>query len=511
LRGVLRLSRAGSPYSSEQATNADLERYGLKIWQYLTSCTKRRDSVDTPNSYGRLTWWQLLGGDAFSPKFQVEVETFVRTMIAMDAKRGNARTIGNVGMQLLLDAIGDGSRVDRVLNGPTSDQWILPWESYLRRGGVKFIYNSFVKQLRYDPTRRKITRIDYEVDGEPHFFAETEFDYVVAALPLEVMKWLMMARASQELLVADPKLAWIADVDLEKYMAWMAGIQFYLQRDVPVVRGHVYYPEAAWKLSSVSQAQFWGTEFFRLYGMGRYRGILSVDVCDWRSSVGTQTEAAARLTASECSREEAANEIWAQLRDCLLGPDGEDLLPKQIPPYNFDESIRFVEAPQPGWQDRDPEGRRNRPRSVATNGSPYFVPPPGSHLERPRAISSGAKNLFLAGDYVETVTDLATMEASNEAGRRAVNAILDIEHRVNAERCELWPFEEPPELEDWKKFDEELYNHGEPHIFEVAGIFDRERGYAAAAASRLAMGLASSYRRGAPGTADGLRSLINRL
>src|SRR3954463_5268041 len=49
LRGLLRLSRAGSPYSSEQATNADLERYGLKIWQYLTSCTKRRDSVDKPN------------------------------------------------------------------------------------------------------------------------------------------------------------------------------------------------------------------------------------------------------------------------------------------------------------------------------------------------------------------------------------------------------------------------------------------------------------------------------
>ena len=37
----------------------------------------------------------------------------------------------------------------------------------------------------------------------------------------------------------------------------------------------------------------------------------------------------------------------------------------------------------------------------------------------------GFRNLFLASDYVRTYTDLATMEAANEAARRAVNGILD--------------------------------------------------------------------------------------
>ena len=34
-------------------------------------------------------------------------------------------------------------------------------------------------------------------------------------------------------------------------------------------------------------------------------------------------------------------------------------------------------------------------------------------------------NLFLAGDYVQTNIDLATMEGANESGRAAVNALLE--------------------------------------------------------------------------------------
>ena len=43
---------------------------------------------------------------------------------------------------------------------------------------------------------------------------------------------------------------------------------------------------------------------------------------------------------------------------------------------------------------------------------------------RPEAVTK-IPNLFLASDYVRTDTDLATMEAANEAARRAVNGILE--------------------------------------------------------------------------------------
>ena len=46
-----------------------------------------------------------------------------------------------------------------------------------------------------------------------------------------------------------------------------------------------------------------------------------------------------------------------------------------------------------------------------------------SWADRPQAATE-IGNLLLASDYVRTHTELATMEGANEAGHRAVNAIL---------------------------------------------------------------------------------------
>ena len=60
----------------------------------------------------------------------------------------------------------------------------------------------------------------------------------------------------------------------------------------------------------------------------------------------------------------------------------------------------------------------------AANLEPLLVNTAGSWADRPDAVTR-IGNLFLASDYVRTHTDLATMEAANEAARRAVNGILD--------------------------------------------------------------------------------------
>ena len=49
---------------------------------------------------------------------------------------------------------------------------------------------------------------------------------------------------------------------------------------------------------------------------------------------------------------------------------------------------------------------------------------------------------MLASDYVRTYTDLATMEGANEAGRRAVNGILDAVGS-RERRCKLWKLQQP--------------------------------------------------------------------
>jgi 15-cis-phytoene desaturase len=464
-RGYLRMMAAGSPYSADQATSADLERYALRIVQYLTSCAQRRDAVDHPYAYGGKTWWEFLGGERFSPAFQREIDSFTRTMIAMDARRGNARTVGNIGMQLLLDSTTDGGRCDRVLNGPTSDQWLLPWAEYLQEQGVRFAYNAFVLGLEHDAAGARLSGVRCQLPGGGQQLVDA--DFVVSTLPLDVMGRLLRQPGSQALREADARLRWIADVDLLRYTAWLAGVQFYLRRDLPVVRGHVYYPEAPWKLSSVSQAQFWGPDFFRLYAGSRYRGILSVDVADWDHGLGQHDAGARGRRAFECTREQAASEIWGQLRAALTTADGA-LLPERVPPFWFDDYIRFGE-PRAGASGAAAAS------SPARNDAVYFVPPAGSHRQRPGASAPhgepGVKNLLLAGDYVMTETDLATMEAANEAGRRAVNAILDQDSPDRGEHCRLWPLEEPPEYASMKKLDEDLFNRGQPHLFEAVDAF----------------------------------------
>jgi hypothetical protein len=97
-----------------------------------------------------------------------------------------------------------------------------------------------------------------------------------------------------------------------------------------------------------------------------------------------------------------------------------------------------------------------------------LIHPPRSWALRPEA-ASAVENLCFASDYVRTHTDIASMEAACEAGRRASNVILDRE-QSDAPRVEIWPLAEPPEFEAWKKLDAELYRQGRPHFFETFGI-----------------------------------------
>ena len=70
-------------------------------------------------------------------------------------------------------------------------------------------------------------------------------------------------------------------------------------------------------------------------------------------------------------------------------------------------------------------------------------------------------NLFLASDFVRTYTDLATMEAANEAARRAVNGILEVSGS-NAPRCGVWPLHEPEVFAPWRHLDLIRYRQGLP-------------------------------------------------
>jgi 15-cis-phytoene desaturase len=101
----------------------------------------------------------------------------------------------------------------------------------------------------------------------------------------------------------------------------------------------------------------------------------------------------------------------------------------------------------------------------ATNLEPLMVNTAGSLQYRPEAFTE-VPNLFLASDYVKTYTDVACMEAANEAARRAVNAVLDRVGSTTA-RASVWPLKEPDFFGPLIEYDRLRFRLGLPHAGAV--------------------------------------------
>jgi uncharacterized protein with NAD-binding domain and iron-sulfur cluster len=209
----------------------------------------------------------------------------------------------------------------------------------------------------------------------------------------------------------------------------------------------------------VEQTQFWeDIELPR-----NVKAVLSVDIAAWNKKGRT-----IRKAAFHCTPDEIAEEVWAQLSEMLNRSKRLPVLSKQMlvggtltrnVSYHLDESV--VER-----EDRKKQALYERARSLAfgltndlgedddpahamdegfmwgehsvLNTEPLLVNRTGTRKLRPDARTS-IPNLFLAGDYVRTETDLACMEGANEAARLAVNGIL--EHCASREpSCETWAF-----------------------------------------------------------------------
>jgi uncharacterized protein with NAD-binding domain and iron-sulfur cluster len=233
---------------------------------------------------------------------------------------------------------------------------------------------------------------------------------------------------------AAPSLAGTRRVDT----AWMNGVQFYLDRDVELAAGHAVFLDSPWALTAISQRQFWTSHDPSERSDGSVEGVLSVIASDWETPGVVYGK-----PGRECTREEVVEEIWAQLQAHV----GSDALPDEARVAHFlDPEL------EPGE-----DGLRN--------GSPLVINTVGSLHHRPEA-GTEAENLVLASDYVRVDTDLATMEAASEAGRRAANAILS-RSRVRAKPVETWGLEEPSVFDPLKKQDELRYKLGLPHPGEA--------------------------------------------
>jgi uncharacterized protein with NAD-binding domain and iron-sulfur cluster len=398
-----------------------------------TSCEERRIG-----QWEKQSWMEFVKAKGKSSAYQKYlVSALTRATVAAKPDMGSARTIGQIGLALVTSATGlisqyagtiVGGGVDRILNLPTNHAWIDPWVAYLRGRGVHFVMGQAA--TAFDVQGGQITRALVS-DGSGATSAVTA-DWYVAAMPLDRLKPLLRTA----LLSAAPSLEGINNLVDD----WMVGIQYFLSRRADVVPSHIAALGTPWALTGLFQAAPWEVDFGRIYGDGRVHDCLSVDVSDWDTPGILYGK-----TAKQCTRDEIAREVWAQMGRALNRGPTPILRDSELVSWHLDPGIT--------WS------------PTISNATPLMVNTADSYRYRPTA-DTAIPNFFIGGDHVRTNIDLATMEGANESGRRVANAILDAAGS-NSDRAAVHPLWELPLLDPFKLTDRDRCRAGLPHVMDV--------------------------------------------
>ncbi len=242
------------------------------------------------------------------------------------------------------------------------------------------------------------------------------------------------------------------------------------------------------------------------------KSILSVDISAW----DRKGDRSGREAFNCKSNEEIAEEVWDQLERTVNRPGQPPVLRKErlidydakeekIGPgsYYLDDNIvdRFDRKKQAVYDKsatvrfdaaRLLDKQRRRQGTVSEtpyaygqrmriNAEPLLVNRVGALALRP-TVKTRVSNMFIAGDYVGTMTNLATMEGANEAARVAVNEIVRASG-VQQPLCKLYPLKEPMEL--FRTIDAVLFKKGQRFEDTYADIPVRIVAGAATAATNM--------------------------
>ncbi|WP_241253434.1 FAD-dependent oxidoreductase [Streptomyces sp. W1SF4] len=400
-----------------------------RVLVFLTSCDERRDEV-----WERTPWWEFTRAARMSTEYQrILAVGITRNIVATKAEEASTRTVGTLGEAFVCNALGQGADgpPDRILNLPTNEAWIDPWERHLRSLGVEFRIGWTVQEVRYGDGRVSGVSV-LDPDGARRTVTATHY---VSALPVEHARrtWSPALRA------ADPMLGRCDRLRTD----WMTGIQFYLTERAPLVHGHLNCVDSPWSLTAIQQAEHWPARDFPAdYGDGTVVDCLSVDVSEW-----DRPGILYGKTAKQCTREEVAREVWAQLKASLNDTGRTLLADRTLHSWFLDPGVDGLGTPQP------------------TNQDELLIHPTGTFHDRPSA-GTRVPNFFLSGDYVAVDIDLATMEGANASARAAVNALLDRDGS-GAARCAVIPRHRPAELEAAKRHDLWRYRLGLRNVFDL--------------------------------------------
>ncbi|WP_351230744.1 FAD-dependent oxidoreductase [Streptomyces sp. NPDC002133] len=396
---------------------------------FLTSCDERRNEA-----WEHTPWWDFIRAEEMSYDYQrILAVGLTRNIVATKAEEASTRTVATLLEAFVFNALGRGADgpLDRILNAPTNEAWIDPWVGHLRSLGVEFKVGWTLRELAYGSGRITEAVLEDPAGARRSVTA----DHYISAIPVEHARrtWGAALRA------ADPQLARCDRLETD----WMTGIQFYLTERAPLLHGHLNCIDSPWSLTAIQQAGHWPhRDFPQDYGDGAAVDCVSVDISEW-----DRPGILYGRTAKQCTREQVAREVWAQLKAALNDTGRTVLKDSALHSWFLDPGVDGLGTPHP------------------TNDDELLIHPVGTFHNRPTA-ATRVPNLFLSGDYVAVDIDLATMEGANASARAAVNALLD---RIGspAGRCTITPLFRAPELDHLKRHDRTRYRLGLRNAFDL--------------------------------------------
>jgi uncharacterized protein with NAD-binding domain and iron-sulfur cluster len=416
----------------------ELEYFVRKLLVFLTSCDARR-----AGEWEYVAWWEYTNAAKFSPEYQRAFGTgLTKDLVAAKGAKASTRTVGLMAEAFVYSLLAELSpevrresgygAADRLLDAPTSEAWIDPWVAHLRSLGVKFVTGRRATSLKLENGR--IVAAGLRDAKNRH--TRLEADWFVCAMPVERMVPLL----NSKVLAAAPELGRLHRLETD----WMNGVQFFLNRPTGIpVHGHVAFLESPWALTSIDQGLFWRADIAKTYGDGSVTDIYSVDISDFFAPGVLYGK-----PASQCTPQEIAAEVWAQMKQALNTTSKAFLSDDQLVRWFLDPAIHYPDGPD----------------KPAANDEPLLINTAGSLDDRPNAQTS-IPNLLLASDYVRTNVDLATMEGANEAGRQAANAILAATSSPHppATLGTLW---QPAQLDGLREIDAQRYRAHQPNALD---------------------------------------------
>jgi len=440
--------------------------------QVVTACEGRR--------FGHLegkSWWDLIAAERNSRPFQLALATgLTRAFVATRAEEMSGRTGGTILAQLLYDVnpwFEQPRPADRVLNGPTSQEWIGPWYRHLLKLGVRIneitdrsgrllcsAAQVEVQHLYLDGTDGVIAGLVAQASDtgtalpgeavrgrhgeEVQWRIEGEFDEYVLALSgvsarqvlansTELTRWesnrpkgLADARSTHPMALkgSPPRLSGLFGLDY----GWMNGVVFHFDRPLSGVlpEGHLLCLDSEWALTGIDQSRCWTPDNLCVDdGVG----VLSINISDW------ETSSKEGIPARLCTPEQVASGVWRQLCDHM--PDLEGLAGHRTSVV-LDRAIFDPDELEIDLAD----GRDAIDNKPIENAEELLVNTTGSWANRCAPVT-GIDNLFLAGDHVRTYVDFASMEGACESGRWVAMAIVE---RARAHHPGLASVEAPEPL-----------------------------------------------------------------